>query len=194
MEFDGPIPGENYTSDTRNYPWHRPPDIIDYDEAIDYVINQISEPEPMSAVLTLLEAGASIAGVVSTINMANIGDGKYPIDLSILIAGPIARYIELYAKGSGIEIDMGIPQEELMTLTQAKALAGILSDEEDEVMVEDAVAAPEEPIQGASGGLMGMPRGRDEMPADAGVQDAMLGYGNDEGIAMLGYGNDEGMM
>ena len=182
MEFDGPIPGENYTSDTRNYPWHRPPDIIDYDEAIDYVINQISEPEPMSAVLTLLEAGASIAGVVSTINMANIGDGKYPIDLSILIAGPIARYIELYAKGSGIEIDMGIPQEELMTLTEAKALAGILSDEEDEVMVEDTVAAPEGPIQEVSGGLMGLPSGMDEMPADAGVQGAMLGYGNDEGM------------
>ena len=182
MEFDGPIPGENYTSDTRNYPWHRPPDIIDYDEAIDYVISQISEPEPMSVLLTMLEAGASIAGVVSTINMTNIGDGKYPIDLSILIAGPIARYIELYAKGSGIEIDMGVPEDKIMTLAEAEMLAGVISDEPEEVVEEDPVVAPEGPIQGASGGLMGMPSGMDEMPADAGVQGAMLGYGNDEGM------------
>ena len=35
--FDAPIPGENYTAETKNYPWHRPPDIVDYDEAIDFI-------------------------------------------------------------------------------------------------------------------------------------------------------------
>ena len=30
--FDAPIAGENFTSDTRNYPWHRPPEITDYDD------------------------------------------------------------------------------------------------------------------------------------------------------------------
>jgi hypothetical protein len=182
MQFDGPIPGENYTSDTRNYPWHRPPDIADYDQAIDYVIQQISEPEPMSAVLTLLEAGASIAGVVSAINMSNISDGKYPIDLSILIAGPIARYIELYAKGSGIEIDMGTPEDKIMTLAEAEVLAGVLSDEDQPITEEDALTAPQEPVQGMSGGLMGMPTGQESMPASEGVQQSMLGYGNDEGM------------
>jgi hypothetical protein len=182
MQFDGPIPGENYTSDTRNYPWHRPPDIADYDQAIDYVIQQISEPEPMSAILTLLEAGASVAGVVSTINMSNIGDGKYPIDLSILIAGPIARYIELYAKGSGIEIDMGLPKDKIMTLTEAEALSGILSDTDAGSVEEDALTAPQELVQGASGGLMGMPTGEGAMTAPAGVQQSMLGYGNEEGM------------
>lgn len=177
MEFDGPIPGENYTSDTKNYPWHRPPDIADYDEAIDYVIRQISEPEPMSAVLTLLEGGASIAGVVSAINMANIGDGKYPIDLSILIAGPIARYVELYAKGGGFEIDMGIPEDEIMTLTQANALAGIIGDggAEEDMPVGGSVAATE----GPSGGLMGLPPTEGVEAAPEGVQNAMLGFGSE---------------
>ena len=27
----GPIPGENFTSDERNYPWHRPPEYTDTD-------------------------------------------------------------------------------------------------------------------------------------------------------------------
>ena len=35
-EFDGPIPGENFTSETKNYPWHRPPEITDYDEALEF--------------------------------------------------------------------------------------------------------------------------------------------------------------
>ena len=33
-----PIPGANYTSDTRNYPWHRPSDITTYDEAVSVLV------------------------------------------------------------------------------------------------------------------------------------------------------------
>lgn len=179
--FDGPIPGENYTSDTKNYPWHRPPDIVDFDEAVEYVVNQISEPEPLSAVLTLLEAGATISGLVSTINMVNISDGKYPIDLSILIAGPVARYIDIVAKQSGVKAEIGTPEDDLMTLEHAKGLAGILT-EDDDTPEDMPVAAAEMASAAPSGGLMGAPTGEGSMAAPEGVQQSMLGYGNEEGM------------
>ena len=47
MKFEGPIPGENYLTDTKNYPWHRPPDLVDYDEAVSYMLDKIDEPEQL---------------------------------------------------------------------------------------------------------------------------------------------------
>ena len=40
--FDFPIAGANYAADTRNYPWHRPPDIVNYDEGVDYLIRKMN--------------------------------------------------------------------------------------------------------------------------------------------------------
>lgn len=176
--FDGPIPGENFTSDTRNYPWHRAPDITDYDEAIDYIISQLSEPEPMSVALTLMEGGVSVAGIVSTINMTNISDGKYPIDLSLLIAGPMARYLQLLAKQSGIDADMGIAEDQIMTLEHVKAISGAIEDDPvGDGVPEDATA----PVEADTGGLMAMPAGGTDTAPES-VQSGMLGYANDEGV------------
>ena len=40
--FDAPIAGANYAADTRNYPWHRPPDLVNYDEGVDYLDSRIT--------------------------------------------------------------------------------------------------------------------------------------------------------
>lgn len=183
-QMDGPIPGENYTSDTRNYPWHRPPDLVDYDDAIEFVMDQIMEPKTFSTTMTMLEAGASLTGVVSTLNMINIGDGKYPIDLSILIAGPIARYLQILAKENGITADIGNEGiDEYMTLPRMKALAGVIDEESGGMPVDDMpVEAPVEAPEELSGGLMGLPPADSIDAAPADVQGAMLGYGDEEGI------------
>ena len=60
MQLDAPIPGGNYTSDTRNYSWHRPPDLVDYDQAVDYLINKIDEPEQIELVFAMLGIDAHI--------------------------------------------------------------------------------------------------------------------------------------
>jgi hypothetical protein len=185
--LDGPIPGENYTSDTKNYPWHRPPDMVDYDEAVEFVMKQLSEPRAFSMAMTYLEAGASLSGVVSTINMINISEGRYSVDLSILISGPIARYVQIIAKLRGIDAEIGgNDEDDYMTLPRAKALAGVMTDDNGEMeppMEEMPVEAPQQPVEGLSGGLMGMPTGEGLGAAPEGVQSAMLGYGSDEGIA-----------
>jgi len=177
--FDAPIPGENYTSDVKNYPWHRPPDIVDYDEAVEYVLNDISKPEKMSMIYTMLETGGSVAGIVTIINLLNISNGKYPIDLSILIAGPIARFIEIRAKDYGIDPKMGTPKERIFTPEYFKFISGQKvsgSEGETETPSETSQEATEAPKTG----LMGTPTGSGENSAPAEVQSAMLGYGDDE--------------
>ena len=105
--FSAPVAGANYTSDTRNYPWHRPPDITDYDEAVGYLINKLKDPDQHELVFSLIDLDFTITTIVSTILMQGIARGKFPIDLAVLIAGPLARYISIIADGEGINMTWG---------------------------------------------------------------------------------------
>ena len=146
--FDAPVAGANYAADTRNYPWHRPPEITEYDEGTDYLITKLKEPETHELVFSLLEIETSVSTVVSTLMMQGISRGKFPIDLAILMAGPVARYISIIADSQNIKYDMGVGDEDRIRITPTalKVALGIIDDEapEDEQAAMLGLTADEE--------------------------------------------------
>jgi hypothetical protein len=106
--FSQPIPGENYLSDTKNYPWHRPPEITDIDEAIEKSLEKLTSEEGAVGLLTMLELGIDVATITDIFVTKGIGSGKWTPDFAVLLAGPISHIICLMAKGYGIEYDLGI--------------------------------------------------------------------------------------
>jgi|TARA_R110002167_G_scaffold62500_3_gene176556 hypothetical protein len=176
QKLDAPIAGANYAADTRNYPWHRPPDITSYDEGVDYLITKMQEPEELELVYALLEIDATIATVVTSVLMQGISRGKFSIDLAILMSGPVARYIGILADEQEIKYDMGVGDDSRIkiTPTSLKLALGIVDDVE-EVVPEDI--APVEPIEAPMDGLMGAPSG--DMTASDEEQAAMLGGDDD---------------
>jgi hypothetical protein len=178
MKFEGPIPGENYLTDTKNYPWHRPPDLVDYDEAVSYMLNKIDEPEQIELVFAMLQIEAHVATVVSTLLLQGISKGKFSIDLAMLMAGPLARYIEIKANNSGIKHEMGVEKDDRMVLTPTllKAALGIVEqpeEESEEVMALREEAGPNEITQEQMMGLMSMPQNTGAAPSEE--QAEMLG-------------------
>lgn len=177
--FEAPIAGANYTSDTKNYPWHRPPDIVSYDEGVDYMISKMKEPEQLELVYSLLQIDTQVSTVVSSLLMQAISRGKYSIDLAILMAGPLARYIGIIADEQGIKYDMGVADKDRISITPTslKIAFGILDGDDTEVSeeaVEEVVAAP-------SGGLMAAPTEAEDMEtASDEEQSAMLGLVEEE--------------
>jgi len=177
MKIDAPVPGANLLADTRNYPWHRPPDITDYDEAVSYMISRISQEEQAELVYSLLQIDTTVTTVVSGLLMQSIAKGKIPIDLAILISGPVARYIEVIAQTNGYKYDMGTDTSDRVKITPTllKMAMGIV-DEDDEEM-EDT---PEEVVSAMpEGGLMGAPMDQDKMTASDEEQASMLGMDAD---------------
>ena len=177
--FDAPIPGSNYASDTKNYPWHRPPDITEYDEAVDYMIRKLDDPDEHELVFSLLEIDTKVTTVVSTLLMQGISRGKFPIDLAILMAGPLARYISIVADSQGIKYEVGIEDTDRISITPTalKMALGIIETEDDDL--------PEEPVEEAAsgpdtGGLMGAVSAEEIDPASEDEQAAMLGMGEEE--------------
>lgn len=165
-----PIPGANLLADTRNYSWHRPPDIVDYDEAVNYLITRMDEPKETQMVLAMLGIDAQISTIVSTILLQAVSRGKIPIDLALLTAGPLARYIEIIAKDTGKAYDMGVRDKDEIVITPSllKEALGIIEPEDEPEVPEEETP----PVQEPTGGLMGMP---DEMVAPQDEQMAMLG-------------------
>ncbi len=76
QKFEAPITGENLTSDNRNYPWHRPPDIVDYDEAVESMIRRISEPEDLETIYALMDVGADVVTITTVLLLTSIQQGR----------------------------------------------------------------------------------------------------------------------
>ena len=170
MKFDAPVPGANLLADTRNYPWHRPPDIVDYDEAVDYMIERLTQPEQTELIYSLLDIEVSVTTVTSALLMQAIAKGKLPIDLAILIAGPVARYIQIIAESEGFKYDMGTDDSDRVKITPTllKQSLGIIEDEE---TGQVAIIDDDIPTEG----LMGRPSLEETEAAPADEQAAMLG-------------------
>ena len=178
MKFDAPLPGANFTADTKNYSWHRPPDIINYDEAIDYYIQRMDEDKETEMISSMLQIDIHISTVVAGLLMQGISKGKIPIDLAILIAGPMARYIEIIAKSMDIKYEMGVDDADRIKITPTilRASLGMLGEDEEEELLEDL--GTDVTAEDTSGGLMSAPE-PDGTIASTEEQSDMLG-GEDE--------------
>jgi hypothetical protein len=177
--FEGPIPGENYTSDTKNYPWHRPPEITDFDEAVAYSIKNLTDPEYGFQFMSILEAGYSIATATDIFVTQGIGDGKWTPDFALLLAGPVARTLDIMSKSYGIKAEMGADRQvdvidpEYLATFRGEGLEPDAQEGLSEPLGEPGEAPATPPSPMPSRGLMGPSEG----PAAQDEQMEMLGYG-----------------
>lgn len=181
-EFDGPIPGENFTSDTKNYPWHRPPEITDYDEALEFTAKEFKKPNALIGLETMLANGVTVATMTDFFLTRNIGLGKWSIDFALVIAGPVAKTIELIAVQAGYDYEMGI--DERITVPTKEMVSDITQlidgEEEPEEGLETTPDMPMPEDETEGGGLMSAMSGLGGEPADKDTQDEMLGYSDEE--------------
>lgn len=124
---NGPIPGEQYTSNTKNYPWHRPPEVTEIDKGIEAAIKQLSTRQGAFGLLTSLQAGVTVVQAADMLVTSGIGKGKWSPDMAILLAGPVARMMEIMAKDAGIEFALGLDDDPLPTYNYYKKKVEITS-------------------------------------------------------------------
>lgn len=137
MDMTGPIPGENYTSDTKNYPWHRPPEFDDIDKAIDYIGKRLTTEENAVGLLTMIESGLPLTDLAQMFLMSGVGAGKWTLDYALLLAGPTVHIMQIMAKGYGMKANLGYKKGEIAAKPPTNAVSGALKS----INVAKAVAA-----------------------------------------------------
>lgn len=156
--MDGPIPGENYTSDTKNYPWHRPPEHTNLDSAIEEAFKKLTDEDAAQGVLTMVEMGADIATITDMFVTSGIGAGKWTPDFAILMAGPVSHIIYMMAKAYGLDCDLGI-YEKKKPITKAFFDMKMKINEAKTIKATEAVdleAVKQQASSMSGGGFMGM--------------------------------------
>lgn len=106
--LSGPIPGQSLTTTPKNYPWERPPEINDPEEAIQMHITRLSDPDMLEDVLNAIEfEDLDIQTVVMGIMRGAVANGIHSIDVGLVVAPVVHEFIKQAAKAFGITAEDG---------------------------------------------------------------------------------------
>lgn len=179
----GPIPGENFTTNEKNYPWHRPPDYTDMDSALEKVVAEFEDdPSVMHKYMSFLSVGVPVTAVTDMIVTKGISKGYWTVDFGILLAGPIAKVLTIIAKTFDVKYELGI-EEELTYPTPVELRSALQDPNKQEQALEQAKQEVESAASQSLSVLgLGAPTGpqQGQEIASQEEQDSMLGAASQE--------------
>jgi len=101
-EFNTAPPGHSLTEDNSKWPWGRPPEMADPDQALDTLIDKWMKPRRKQEMFKLLMVGVSVEVIVEGILFQAFRDGKFMPDVGLLIKGPLGIMIADMAEEENI--------------------------------------------------------------------------------------------
>lgn len=153
-----PIPGENLVQSSRNYAWHRPPKLVEYDDVIEHFVdNYISKTNRLSAAMLLAQNGIPATSIVSSIMLGMVGRGDISPDMSLLVAGPFYKILTRMFDETGTSYLTGFDTEEEIQeyLNAPKEKSTKKLSKEQETQIDEFEKELKEKSTVPSGGLMG---------------------------------------
>lgn len=157
--LDAPIPGAEMTVEFGTRPWHRPPEIEDPVEALDYHLDRMEEPKVRKAILDAIELGIPIRDLNLGMLRTAVSQAKHDLDTMFMIASITHEAIEVMAEEEDLDYKTGFEESE--------------EDREDEYRVNALKAKKLLEKHGKTGNLEGMtlespsePRTEPSMPSD----------------------------
>ena len=120
--FSAPIPGQSLTTEPKGFPWERPPEIVDPEEAIQMHLARLSDPEMLDGVLDLIEVDElDVMSITNGIMRGAVSKGMHSIDVALLISPVIHEFIKQGAIAFGLNPEDGFEnKEEKAQYTKAK--------------------------------------------------------------------------
>lgn len=162
--LNGPIPGQSLTVEPKNFPWERPPEIVDPEEAIQMHITRLSDPEMLEDVLDILEfEEVDIQTLVVGVMRGAVANGIHSIDVGMMVAPVVHEFIKQAAKAAGIDAEDGFEdkeakkeKEQYRINSRAKKILKEMGAKPKEVVkeIEMEEESPEEEAPVAPKGLM----------------------------------------
>lgn len=100
--FNRAIPGQSLTDEPKNYPWERPPEITDPNEAVRYHLDRVSGEEVIDNVFTALDMGFPVKVLTDSMMTGAVGKGIHSIDVGLLVEPVIRKAVMKIADGAGV--------------------------------------------------------------------------------------------
>ena len=130
--MDGPIPGQSLTKTPRNALYERAPEITDPNDAVLWHMRKLSDPERLDNLLFSLEFGLPIKHATQAALTTAVMKGIHNIDISLVIAPVIHKYLRLTAEQAGIDYKEDFKNTELAEEEKRKRINLLLQKAMDE--------------------------------------------------------------
>ena len=148
------VPGQSLTDYPKNYPWGRPPEMTDPNEAIKFHIDRISDPEVIDNVLDLLEFGIPAKTLSDSMMTAAVGSGIHSIDVSLIIEPIVREFMMEAANMAGVKYKETFKPDKMTMAERASIFDDVVEstpegerDKGFELVKEAAESMQEEPVE-----------------------------------------------
>jgi hypothetical protein len=101
--FDAPIPGQSLTDTPGNYAWEHPPKINKVEDAMNYLMNRFTQEDNAENLASMLKAGIPVEAIARVVLFAGFTEGKWSVDLAVLIGKPLMQLIAAIGSRLGIK-------------------------------------------------------------------------------------------
>ena len=173
--LNAPIPGQSLTDSPKNYPWERPPEIVDPREAIKFHLDGLTSPEALDNIVEMLQLGVPVKAITQTALTTAQMEGIHSVDVSLIIGNVINEELISIAEEAGVDYKMGDePDEAEVERKEEQETVALLRRKLDATKEEDAgtelmrqtadMMAQEEPIEGPAPEMMDVEEQEQEMP------------------------------
>ena len=156
--IDAPIAGQSLTTELGNRPWEQPPQYSTVEEALQYYIPRLTNPEMIEDLFNVMETGIPLTTLANAIQSSGVMEGKHSLDVGILIMPVLMETMAYLAEESGIEYVAGtnkkIGSDKPSSAAIARAIAMVKKEkgESSEELKEEVQTEME--LEEPSGGLM----------------------------------------
>lgn len=129
--LDGPVPGESLTLPPGATSYERPVQFADMHEALEYLFDKLTDPKSVARMVAIMKAGAPAEAVARTMLMGGFMQGKWTVDLALLLGPTLLRMIVAVA------IRAGLSKEDIKVKNPDKEFQSFVKDFKEYLPVKD---------------------------------------------------------
>ena len=105
--IDAPIAGQSLTAELGNRPWQQPPQYSTVEDALQYYIPRLTNPEMLDDLLNVMETGIPLTTLANAIQSSGVMEGKHSLDIGILIMPVLIETMAYLAEEADVEYEVG---------------------------------------------------------------------------------------
>jgi len=158
--FERHIPGQSLTSKLGQYPWQRPAQYTNVDDAMQFYAERIMNPLFRDQIAETMELGVPLTSIANALQGNGVMMGKHTIDIGVLILPVIMEMLAYIGDEEGVDYVMGTELEDpdedkfrdstiAVAMKKVKAkmeAAGDAPVEDTEPMMKEEPAEASEPL------------------------------------------------
>ena len=128
-QFAAPIPGQSLTDTPKNFPWERPPEMVDPVKITEYYVKMLADDELLQDLSVVFELGGDLKTTTETLMLIGTMNGLHTTEAGLLVAPVIGTLIKLAMEELGTDVrETNVDYDKASTERENKRMALLIKD------------------------------------------------------------------